>query len=61
VTVGRFSGPVRRRRAGGSTESIWAPARVYKTINSGGDPRMTIAADGTIIVTDQTGSLRFIY
>jgi YVTN family beta-propeller protein len=35
---------------------------VYKTINTGGDPRnMTIAADGTIIVADQTGYLRFIH
>jgi YVTN family beta-propeller protein len=36
--------------------------QVYKTINAGGDPRnMAIAADGTIIVADQTGYLRFIH
>lgn len=36
--------------------------QVYKTIVVGGDPRnMAIAADGTIIIADQTGYLRFIH
>jgi len=36
--------------------------QVYATINTGGDPRnIAIAADGTIIVADQTGYLRFIH
>jgi YVTN family beta-propeller protein len=35
---------------------------VYKTITTGGDPRnIAIAADGTVIVADQTGYLRFIH
>jgi DNA-binding beta-propeller fold protein YncE len=39
-----------------------ATREVYKTINTGGDPRnIAIAADGTVIVADQTGFRRFIH
>ncbi|HZI42608.1 MAG TPA: YncE family protein, partial [Gemmatimonadaceae bacterium] len=48
---------------GGVVKVVDVGAReVYKTINTGGDPRnIAIAADGTVIVADQTGYLRFIH
>ena len=48
---------------GGVVKVVDVGAReVYKTINTGGDPRnIAIAADGTVVVADQTGYLRFIH